>query len=102
MNRVELSEKKFEELFGEHTGPMTETDPDLQEMLNRFIFGEVFYQGNLTDKMRELITLVVLTTNQTLAQLKAHVWAAKIELQSVSSRSTIAVTGTPPCVSCPW
>jgi 4-carboxymuconolactone decarboxylase len=76
MNRVELSEKKFKELFGEHTGPLTETDPDLQEMLNRLIFGEVFYQGNLTDKMRELITLVVLTTNQTLEQLKAHVRAA--------------------------
>jgi 4-carboxymuconolactone decarboxylase len=55
---------------------LTENDPDLQEMLNRFIFGEIFYQGNLTDKMRELITLVVLTTNQNLEQLKAHVWAA--------------------------
>ena len=55
---------------------MTENDPDLQKMLNRFIFGEIFYQGNLTDKMRELITLVVLTTNQNLEQLKAHVWAA--------------------------
>ena len=76
MNRVELSKKKFEELFGKHTGPLAETDPDLQEMLNRFIFGEIFYQGNLTDKMRELITLVVLTTNQNLEQLKAHVWAA--------------------------
>lgn len=76
MNRIELSKKKFEELFGKHVGPMAETDPDLQEMLNRFIFGEVFYHGNLTDKMRELITLVVLTTNQTLDQLKAHVFAA--------------------------
>jgi 4-carboxymuconolactone decarboxylase len=76
MNRVELSEKKIKELFGEHTGPLTETDPDMQEMLNRFIFGEVFYQGNLSDKMRELITLVVLTTNQTFEQLKAHVRAA--------------------------
>jgi len=76
MNRVELSKKKFEELFGKHTGPLAETDPDVQEMLNRFIFGEVFYHGNLTDKLRELITLVVLTTNQTLEQLKAHILAA--------------------------
>jgi 4-carboxymuconolactone decarboxylase len=44
--------------------------------LQRFIFGEVFYQGNLDDRMRELITLVVLATNQTLPQLKAHVLAA--------------------------
>lgn len=76
MNRVELSKKKFEELFGKHTGPLAETDLDLQEMLNRFIFGEVFYDGNLPDKMRELITIVVLTTNQNLEQLKAHIWAA--------------------------
>ncbi|MDX8339422.1 carboxymuconolactone decarboxylase family protein [Draconibacterium sp. IB214405] len=76
MDRIELSKKKFEELFGQHTGPLTETDPDLQEMLNRFIFGEVFYQGDLNDKLRELITIVVLTTNQTLEQLQAHVFAA--------------------------
>jgi len=76
MDRVKLSKVKFEELFGKHTGPLAETDPDLQEMLNRFIFGEVFYHGKLTDKVRELITIVVLTTNQTLEQLKAHVFAA--------------------------
>ncbi len=76
MNRVELSKEKIEELFDKHTGPLAKTDPDLQEMLNRFIFGEVFFHGNLTDKIRELITLVVLTTNQTLEELKAHVWAA--------------------------
>lgn len=76
MDRVELSNKKFEEIFGKHTGPMAETDPDMQEMLDRFIFGEVFYQGDLPDKLRELITLVVLTTNQTLEQLKAHVFGA--------------------------
>ncbi|GET21832.1 carboxymuconolactone decarboxylase family protein [Prolixibacter denitrificans] len=63
MDRVKLSKEKFEELFGKHTGPLAETDPDLQEMLNRFIFGEVFYHGKLTDKVRELITIVVLTTN---------------------------------------
>ncbi|MCW3789294.1 carboxymuconolactone decarboxylase family protein [Plebeiibacterium sediminum] len=76
MNRIELSKKKFEELFGNHVGPLAETDPDLQEMLNHFIFGEVFYHGELSDKLRELITLVVLTTNQTLDQLQAHVFAA--------------------------
>ncbi|CAM3064189.1 carboxymuconolactone decarboxylase family protein [Paenibacillus sediminis] len=53
-----------------------ETDPDFQDILSRFIFGEVFYQGNLDNKQCELITLVVLATNQTLPQLKAHVYAA--------------------------
>ncbi len=40
----------------------------------------MFFQGgtpgSLTDQQRELITLVVLTTNQTLPQLRAHVGAA--------------------------
>ncbi len=76
MSRIELSKEKFKELFGNHQGPLAETDPDLQEMLNHFIFGEVFYQGTLSDKLRELITIVVLTTNQTLEQLQGHVFAA--------------------------
>lgn len=76
MNRVEKSEEKFKQLFGDKVPPTFSTDPDLQNIMSRFIFGEVFYQGNLDDKMRELITLVVLTTNQTLPQLKAHIHAA--------------------------
>ena len=41
-------------------------------ILQRFIFGEVFYIGNLNDKTSELITITALATNQTLPQLKAH------------------------------
>ncbi|WP_346858374.1 carboxymuconolactone decarboxylase family protein [uncultured Draconibacterium sp.] len=90
MDRIELSKKKFDELFGQHNGPLAETDPDLQDMLNRFIFGEVFYQGDLSDKLRELITIVVLTTNQTLEQLQAHVFAAlNIGVSSVEIKEAI-------------
>jgi len=73
MNRVEKSEKKFKQLFGDMEFSTFTTDPDFQDILNRFIFGDVFYQGGLDDKKRELITLVVLTTNQTMPQLKAHI-----------------------------
>lgn len=76
MDRVEKSKQKFQQLFGDGVPAIYSTDPDFQDMLSRFIFGEVFYQGNLDDKQRELITLAVLTTNQTLPQLKAHVSAA--------------------------
>ncbi len=74
-SRIERAEKKYEALFG---SPMTEskTDPEFMLMLQRLIFGEVFYIGNLDDKTRELITLTVLTTNQLLPQLKAHTHAA--------------------------
>jgi 4-carboxymuconolactone decarboxylase len=76
MNRVEKSKEKYNQLFGNGVPAAYATDPDFQDILSNFIFGEVFYQGNLDDKQRELITLVVLTTNQTLPQLKAHVGAA--------------------------
>ncbi|WML53269.1 carboxymuconolactone decarboxylase family protein [Neobacillus sp. PS3-12] len=76
MNRVEKSKEKYKQVFGNGVPAANTTDPDFQGILSHFIFGEVFYQGNLDDKKRELITLVVLTTNQTLPQLKAHVGAA--------------------------
>lgn len=76
MDRIEKSKEKYKQLFGNGVPAAYATDPDFQDILSGFIFGEVFYQGNLDDKQRELITLVVLTTNQTLPQLKAHVAAA--------------------------
>ncbi|MBT2722601.1 carboxymuconolactone decarboxylase family protein [Bacillus sp. ISL-46] len=76
MDRVEKSKEKYKQLFGNGVSAAYATDPDFQDILSRFIFGEVFYQGNLDDKQRELITLVVLATNQTLPQLKGHVGAA--------------------------
>jgi 4-carboxymuconolactone decarboxylase len=76
MSRVEKSKEKYKQLFGNGVPAAYTTDPEFQDILSHFIFGEVFYQGNLDDKQRELITLVVLTTNQTLPQLKAHVGAA--------------------------
>ncbi|NRD76556.1 carboxymuconolactone decarboxylase family protein [Bacillus sp. BRMEA1] len=75
MDRVEKSKEKYKQLFGNGVPAAYATDPDFQDILSRFIFGEVFYQGDLDDKQRELITLVVLAANQTLPQLKAHVGA---------------------------
>lgn len=74
MDRIELSKQKLSELAGIGYSPaIATTDPDFYNILTRFIFGEVFYQGKLNDKQRELITLVILTTNQSLAQIGSHV-----------------------------
>ncbi|URJ51902.1 carboxymuconolactone decarboxylase family protein [Paenibacillus polymyxa] len=75
-NRIEKNQVTYKKLFGDGVPVAYATDPDFQDILSRFIFGEVFYQGELDDKQRELITLVVLATNQTLPQLKAHTQAA--------------------------
>jgi 4-carboxymuconolactone decarboxylase len=73
--RIARAQKKYEQLFGAQM-VMNATDPELMNILQRFIFGEVFYIGNLDDKTRELITITALTTNQTLPQLKVHTNAA--------------------------
>lgn len=71
MNRIEKSQETYKRLFGEGVPAAYATDPELQDILSRFIFGEIFNQGALDDKQRELITLVVLVTNQTLPQAQS-------------------------------
>ena len=75
MDRIAQSEKVYHELFGPKQPAMLATNPELQNILSRFIFGEVSQQGSLDSKMRELITIVVLAAQQTLPQLRAHVKA---------------------------
>jgi 4-carboxymuconolactone decarboxylase len=76
MNRVERAKQKYEELFQQIQSVSNSDDPELMTILQRFIFGEVFYIGDLNDTTRELITITALVTNQTLPQLKAHTNAA--------------------------
>ena len=72
MGRIEQCKEKFNELFGVDPVINEGNDPEFMRILQRFIFGEVCYTGDLDNKVRELVTIVVLTVNQTLPQLKAH------------------------------
>ena len=76
MDRIERSKQKCAELFGNTDFPALGTAPDFADILNHFIFGDLFFHGSLNDKQHELITLVVLATNHTLTQLRVHVGAA--------------------------
>lgn len=75
MTRADKADVVYKELFGGERVP-SPTDPEFMEILQRNIFGEVFFTGNLSQKDRELITVVALSTMQTLPQLKAHINAA--------------------------
>lgn len=75
MNRTQKANQTYEELFASERSA-SPTDPEFMEILQKFIFGEVFYIGELNNKTRELVTVVSLTTLQTLPQLKAHINAA--------------------------
>ena len=75
MTRADKADEVFRTLFqAERVENLT--DPEFMEILQRNIFGEVFFTGNLTHKEREMITVVSLATMQTLPQLKAHINAA--------------------------
>ncbi|MCE7040404.1 carboxymuconolactone decarboxylase family protein [Dyadobacter sp. CY312] len=74
-SRITRAQKKYKELFMQEI-TASKTDPELMDILQRFIFGEVFYIGNLDDKTRELVTITALAVNQTYPQLKAHTNAA--------------------------
>ena len=75
MDRIDLTKEKFNALFNAEPCENEGSDPEFMKILQRFIFGEVCYAGSLDDKARELITITVLTVNQTLPQLEAHVGA---------------------------
>ena len=76
VDRVALSAETYERLFGSPPDPAAGPDPELMAILRHVIFGEVFHIGDLDDRTRELITIVVLVTSQTLPQLRSHTAAA--------------------------
>jgi 4-carboxymuconolactone decarboxylase len=90
MNRIERSKETYEKLFKQVQSVSSSDDPELMTILQRFIFGEVFYIGNLSDTTRELITITALATNQTLPQLRAHTNAAlNIGVKPIEIREVI-------------
>ena len=76
MDRIEVCKQNYHTLFGGEALTGQGTDPEMMDMLQKFIFGEVFQTGELTLKQREMITCITLATMQTLPQLKAHAGAA--------------------------
>ena len=72
MDRIERTGQKVEELFHQPAAGANGTDGEFMQILQRYIFGELCYTGSLDNRMRELVTITVLTAIQTLPQLKAH------------------------------
>lgn len=90
MDRIELCKKNYAALFGGEALSGQGTDPEMMDLLQKFIFGEVFQTGHLDIKTREMITCVTLTTMQTLPQLKAHIGASlNIGITPIEVRESI-------------
>lgn len=89
MDRTKICDKQFKELFGSTRTP-SPTDPEFMDILQKFIFGEVSTIGTLDNKMRELITITVLSSIQTLPQLKSHIGAClNIGISPIEIREVI-------------
>ena len=76
MDRKERTEQKMQQLFHSHAAGNEGPDGAFMQILQGYIFGDVCYTGSLDNRMRELVTVTVLTTLGTLPQLKAHVGAS--------------------------
>ena len=76
VNRSDRAEDKLHELFRTAQLSGADLDPEFFEIMKRFTYGEIYYQGSLDRRQRELIALVVLTTIQCLSEVRAHVGAA--------------------------
>ncbi len=76
MDRIAICKENYAALFGGEALTGAGTDPELMDILQKFIFGDVFTVGDLDLKTREMITCVSLAAMQTLPQLKAHAAAA--------------------------
>ena len=76
MNRIETCKENYRTLFRGEALTGQGSDPEMMDILQKFIFGEVFTTGDLSLKQREMITCITLATMQTLPQLKAHAGAA--------------------------
>lgn len=76
MDREKRTGEVYKELFGAELDFSQYDDPELMEIMQKFIFGDVCHTGNLELATREMITVVVLATMQMLPQLKVHLKAA--------------------------
>ena len=61
MNREERTEQKMQELFHSHAAGDEGSDGEFMQILQGYIFGDVCCTGSLDNRMRELITVTVLT-----------------------------------------
>lgn len=71
--RTRRAYETYQELFGDMELDLNGQSPDFVDIMNNFIYGDVYHQSDLlTVEERELVTLVTLTTQQSYELLKQH------------------------------
>ena len=76
-NRQTIAQTTIDHVLGRSPSPLSQTDPEFMAIMNNFIYGDVWNSDTiLTDKQKELVTIVALVANQDPAGLTEHIGAA--------------------------
>lgn len=81
-----------ERLFKAISNPseLSSTDPELIQIENRLVYGQLFYEGSLNDKQRILVLIASLVTTSSLDELTNYVQAGlNLQIPAVALRETI-------------
>ena len=90
MSRTEICKQNYRRLCNGEALTDAGNDPEMMKMLQKYIFGEVFAVGSLDIKTREMLTVVSLSAQQALPQLKAHANAAlNVGVTPIELRETV-------------
>lgn len=72
MNREKIANDLYQKLYDQE---ILEDDSEYRNIMKNYIFGDIYQHGTLDIQLRELVLIVVNTTNHTLKPLKEHVQA---------------------------
>lgn len=76
MDRVKVAEERMTKIYDGHKSVVSETNPEFDNALHYFLMGDVYSQGNLSDKQRLMITIATITTKGKGQGVAGHVKAA--------------------------
>ena len=75
-DRAEAADENYLKMHGAESMPEAVNDPELAAVMKKYVYGDMFQQIKLTGTERELVRIVVLTTNQNHKFLKRAVEGA--------------------------
>ena len=93
-DRAAAAKVKMTELFGPGYKPaLADTDPEFAAMRDNLIYGELFYQGTLSDKMRILVNLCGLTAGGYYEQIADYARAGlRLKVEPIAMKEAVIQT----------
>ena len=75
-DRIKVSDEIYSKMFGKMEMKEAKNDPELANTMKRFVYGDIVMQCKLPEDTRQLVTIVILATNQNESALKKAVKGA--------------------------